>query len=157
MIPRCPTALDHRAKAVFGEEIMNDQSGVSVVALVFIEQGEQILLVKQGYGRQYWSLPGGVMEPGESIDAAAVREVKEETGLDVELKRVVGLYSKPEENGLAVCFEGKAVGGHLRADHEVVECGYFRYEKLPEPVREHLHQRIGDFRRRLADVVVRTQ
>ena len=84
-----------------------------VVALVFISQSDSILLVKQNYGEQYWSLPGGVMEPGESIDQTAIREVKEETGLDVRLKRVVGLYSKPDEGTLAVAFEGEVIGGDL--------------------------------------------
>ncbi len=98
---------------------------VTVVVLVFIQQGDAILLVKQNYGKQYWSLPGGVMEPGESIGDAAIREVKEETGLDVRLKRVVGLYSKPSENGLAVCLEGEVVGGTLKADHEITKCRYF--------------------------------
>ena len=136
---------------------MEDQAGVVVVALVFIEQGEQLLLVKQGYGRQCWSLPGGTMESGESIESTAVREVKEETGLDIRLKRVVGLYSKPEENGLAVCFEGEVIGGKLKADYEIVECGYFSYGELPKPIREHLCQRIEDFRSRYSHAVVRSQ
>lgn len=58
------------------------------------------MLVRQNYGQGYWSLPGGKMEAGESIDQAAIREVKEETGLDIRLKRVVGLYSKPGENAI---------------------------------------------------------
>ena len=129
---------------------------ITVVALVFIAREEKILLVRQNYGPRYWSLPGGVMEPGESIDQAAIREVKEETGLDIRLKRVVGLYSKPGENGLAVCFEGEQVGGTLAADNEILECGYFAHDCLPEPIREHLRQRIEDYRN-CADVVIRTQ
>lgn len=131
-------------------------TGIIVVALVVIEREGKILLVRQNYGPQYWSLPGGVMEPGESIDQTAIREVREETGLDIGLKRVVGLYSKPSENGLAVCFEGEQIGGVLAADNEIMECGYFAYDRLPEPIREHLRQRIEDYRS-CREVAIRTQ
>ncbi|MCK4470623.1 MAG: NUDIX hydrolase [Anaerolineae bacterium] len=136
---------------------MTDLSRVVVIALVFIQQGDTILLVKQDYGPQYWSLPGGVMEPGESIGQTAIREVKEETGLDVRLRRVVGLYSKPSEEALAVCFEGEVIGGTLQADNEISECRYFPYGCLPEVAREHLPQRIEDFRGEFPHAVVRTQ
>jgi len=137
---------------------MTNPPYVTVIALVFIQQDDAILLVKQNYGEQYWSLPGGKMEPGESIvDEAAIREVKEETGLDVRLRRVVGLYSKPNEDGLAVCFEGEVLGGTLKADHEITECRYFPCDRIPEATREHLRQRIEDFRRDLPHSVIRTQ
>ncbi len=128
-----------------------------VVALVLIRQDDAILLVKQNYGAGYWSLPGGVMEPGESLDQAAIREVKEETGLDVRLKRVVGLYSRPQESALAVTFEAKVTGGYLRPDHEISACGFFPFGQLPHPVRPHLRQRIEDYRHKLPYVVIRTQ
>ena len=139
---------------------MTNPPCVTVVALVFIQQGDAILLVKQDYGQQYWSLPGGMMEPGESIDEAAIREVREETGLDVQLRRVVGLYSKPGEDGLAVCFEGEVLGGTLKADaagNEITECCYFSYDRVPDATREHLRQRIEDFRGNLPHAVIRTQ
>ncbi|MDX9955092.1 MAG: NUDIX domain-containing protein [Anaerolineae bacterium] len=119
---------------------------IVVTVLVFIEQEGQLLLVQQNYGARYWSLPGGVMEAGESIDQTAIREVKEETGLDIRLKRIVALYSKPRENGLAVCFAGEVTGGVLAPDNEIIACGYFSPAALPEPVRPHLRQRIEDYR-----------
>ena len=136
---------------------MSETPGTTVVALTFIRQGNQILLVRQAYGERYWSLPGGKMEPGESIEEAAIREVAEETGLEVRITRVVGLYSKPAEGGLAVTFEGKVIGGTLEAAHEITECGYFPADQLPEPVRAHLQQRVADWRTGLAQAVFRTQ
>ena len=49
-----------------------------VVVLVFIREGDRILLVQQDYGQRYWSLPGGVVEAGETLVEAAAREVWEE-------------------------------------------------------------------------------
>ncbi len=124
---------------------MGDLPRHVIAVFVFIRQGNSILLVKQNYGKRYWSLPGGVVELGESINRAAVREVKEETGLDVEIRRVVGLYSKADENALAITVEGVIVGGTLKPDHEISEYGYFEKGYLPKPVREHFQQRLEDF------------
>jgi 8-oxo-dGTP diphosphatase len=143
----------------------------AVTALVFIARevadrgGAELLLVRQSYGQRYWSLPGGSMEPGESIEQAAVREAKEETGLDVRLTRLVGVYSKPEQDALAICFEAEVLGGAvqeatdaaLASRDEVVECGYFRPDALPEPVRGHLRERIRDWQRGLDHAVWRSQ
>lgn len=130
----------------------------AVTALVFIAQADSILLVRQNYGQRYWSLPGGSMEPGESVEQAAVREAKEETGLDVRLTRLVGVYSKPAQDALALCFEAEVIGGTFgEATDEVVECGYFPVDDLPAPIREHLRQRIADWRRGGPDAVWRSQ
>ena len=124
---------------------MDDLPRQVVAVFVFIRKGDSILLVKQNYGQRYWSLPGGVVEAGESIAQAAIREVKEETGLDIEVRRVVGLYSKPDEAALAITFEGAMVGGLLKPDYEIAECGYFEKGCCPEPVRKHFWQRLEDF------------
>lgn len=130
----------------------------AVTALVFIARGDELLLVRQNYGQRYWSLPGGSMEPGESVEQAAVREAKEETGLDVLLARLVGIYSKPAQDALAICFEGEVLGGSLaEATDEVVECRYFRADALPEPHRAHLRERVADWKQGRPDAVWRTQ
>ena len=136
---------------------MTELQKTVVVAFVFIRKDETILLVKQSYGHQYWSLPGGVMEEGESIDQAAIREVKEETGLNIRLEKLIGVYSKPSEGALAMTFVGEVIGGELRADNEIIEVCYFPLANLPENIREHLRQRVDDFIAALPHPVIRTQ
>ena len=135
---------------------MDETPRFVIAALVFIQHEDAILLVKQAYGRRCWSLPGGVVEYGESVDQAAIREVKEETGLDIRLRRVVGIYSKPEEHSLAITFEGEVVGDELVAQHEISDCQYFNFDDLPA-AREHFYQRVEDFRQPRAEVILRTQ
>lgn len=128
-----------------------------VAAFVFIRKGETILLAKQSYGEQYWSLPGGVMEAGESIEQTAIREVKEETGLDIRLGKLIGVYSKPGEGALALTFGGFIKGGELQADNEVIDVRYFPLANLPDNIRSHLRQRVKDFQANLPHTVIRTQ
>ncbi len=130
---------------------------IEVAAFVFIRSEEGLLLVEQSYGSKYWSLPGGSVEANETIEQAAIREVKEETGLDVHLTRVIGIYRKRSEDGLAITFEGKAIGGNLEERAELGECKYFPMDGLPLHVRDHFSQRVGDFLNSDTGVVFREQ
>ena len=114
----------------------------AAAAIIFDERG-QVLLIRRGDGRG-WSLPGGIMEPGERIADCAVREAWEETGLEVEPIRLVGIYSDPAlmhitfPNGdqahlVSATFECRVVGGSLRADgDESLEAVYVAPDALPE-------------------------
>lgn len=136
---------------------MEETSKFSVAVFVFLQQADNLLLVKQGYGQQYWSLPGGLVEAGESIDQAAIREVKEETGLAITIKRVVGLYSKTRENALAITLAGKIIGGELKPDNEILECHFFALDQLPSHVRGHFYVRVEDYKDGIPAAVIRTQ
>lgn len=116
-------------------------------ANVAVFDGSQILLTLREDFR-VWCLPGGHADPYESLAQAAIREVREETGLEVELTRLVGLYSRPGwTNGLyhLALFAARPVGGTLRPDpHEVVEARYFDLDHLPDGLMIGQHQRILD-------------
>ena len=128
-----------------------------VAVFVFILKGDRILLVRQSNGRRYWSLPGGRVENGESLEAAAIREVKEETGLKVELTQLVGVYSKAYQDALAITFAGKVIGGKLKASHEILEARYFPLTDLPSKARPHLAARIKDFLAKKKRAIYKTE
>jgi 8-oxo-dGTP diphosphatase len=94
---------------------------------VVIPSEEGVVLIRRAgdpfEGR--WALPGGFVEVGETVEAAATREAAEETGLAVELARLVGVYSDPERDprghNVSVAFLARVVGGDLVAATDAAE------------------------------------
>lgn len=89
-----------------------------VYVLLFDEQGENVLMVKnRGEKSSYYTLPGGAVEQGETLQEAAVREVKEETGLDVQIDGVFSVSEAfLEERGhhaIFFTFRGEIIGGEM--------------------------------------------
>jgi 8-oxo-dGTP pyrophosphatase MutT (NUDIX family) len=123
-------------------------------ALVLDERGARVLLTRRtDNGR--WCLPGGRMDPGESAAETCVREVLEETGLQVEVVRLVGLYSSPHliveyadgerRQIVAAHFLVRVVGGALQLSDETSAYGYFSREEIAAlDVMEHHLERIAD-------------
>jgi ADP-ribose pyrophosphatase YjhB (NUDIX family) len=101
----------------------------SVSAIVTDDDGR--LLMVHRTDNDLWSIPGGAMDLGESIADAVVRETQEETGLDVEVTGVVGIYTNPKHvmaykdgevrQQFSVCFATRLLGGHLRTSTETSE------------------------------------
>lgn len=116
-------------------------------ATVAMFDGERVLLTKRE-DFAVWCLPGGGVDAGESIAAAAVREAREETGLVVELSGLIGVYSRPHWNrgGLhLLLFSAQIVGGTLAPNPaEVSELGYFAATALPSPIMWGHQQMIHD-------------
>ena len=106
---------------------------------IFSEKGE-VLLQRRG-GSNKWGFPGGAVEIGEKPQMTAVREVKEETGLDVEVGRLIGVYTDPDivypsgdrAQSIVIAYELKVVGGEFFCDQiETMELRYFSKDNKPE-------------------------
>src|SRR5436305_7197132 len=96
---------------------------IGVFALIFNHEKQVLLAHRRDI--DWWNLPGGGMEAGETVDEALCREVREETGLEVEIVQLVGVYSKPLKQEVVLAFRCRAIGGTLRATQESRECRYF--------------------------------
>ncbi|MFJ1753868.1 NUDIX hydrolase [Kitasatospora sp. NPDC088134] len=101
----------------------------SVTAVVTNAEGELLLIHKTD--NNLWALPGGGHDVGESVSDTVIREVQEETGIDVEVVSVVGLYTDPNhvmayDDGevrqqFSICFRARPIGGELRTSSESKE------------------------------------
>ena len=130
------------AKIITGHRVgQNGTIRVGCSAVIFDAQHQKILLTRREDNNQ-WCLPSGGMEPGESASEACIREVEEETGLQVAVNRLIGVYTTPHElvvyqDGnkiqlVALCFEAEIVSGELRLSCETTEYGYFSYQEIQE-------------------------
>ena len=128
------------AKIVYGERIgKSGKIRVGCSAVIFDEQREKILLTRRD-DNGLWCLPSGGMEPGEDVEETCKRETLEETGLEVSLTRLIGVYSTPHEliiypDGnqiqlVALCFEAVVNGGELQLSRETTQFGYFSKREM---------------------------
>jgi 8-oxo-dGTP diphosphatase len=106
-----------------------------------------IVLVKRGQPPfvGQWALPAGYIEADESVEQAAVRECKEETGLDIELLELFGVYSFPEgpvQSGIVIFYRARPVGGELRAGDDAQDAGVFLPDALPERLAFRTHREV---------------
>lgn len=123
----CP----HCGKAV--ERYRNPFPTVDVI--IEVEGG--IVLIQRKNPPHGWALPGGFVDYGESLEAAAVREAKEETSLDVELITQLGAYSEPDrdprQHNISIVFTARPKGNEKpRASSDAQDIGIFDAKSLPE-------------------------
>lgn len=100
----------------------------------------RVLLQKRGDSCM-WGFPGGAIEIGETPEQAAIRELKEETGLDVEVQSLLGVYTDSDmrypngdqEHSICIAYRLKAIAGSLRCDQdETIDLKYFALDELPD-------------------------
>jgi ADP-ribose pyrophosphatase YjhB (NUDIX family) len=101
---------------------------------VVVEMDGGIVLGKRAHEPMLgaWSFPSGFVDAGEVLEDAAVREVEEETGLKVQLERLLGVYSRAGERVVFIAYAGRPVGGTLAAGEECFEVKTFPPDALPE-------------------------
>jgi 8-oxo-dGTP diphosphatase len=101
---------------------------------VVVEMDGGIVLGKRNHDPKMgcWSFPSGFVDAGEVVEQAAVREVEEETGLQVRIDRLLGVYSTQGERVVFIAFAGSPVGGRLQAGEECIEVAVFQADQLPE-------------------------
>ncbi|MDY6771499.1 MAG: NUDIX hydrolase [Candidatus Nanohaloarchaea archaeon] len=122
-----------------------------VAADLIIEQEGEIVLIKRKFEpfEDQWCLPGGHVEGGEQVSEAAVREAKEETGLDVELDEVHGVYDTPGRDPrgpvISVVYQAHPVGGELDAETDAKEVRWFALDELPDELGFDHEQIIDDY------------
>ena len=104
---------------------------VSVAAMVYNEEGK-ILLVNSPW--RGWEYPGGLIEPGETFEAALRREIREESGVEVEIERFVGICKNVERNIVNIDFVCRYAGGQLTTSEESTEVAWFTPEEAMEAI-----------------------
>ena len=103
------------------------------VGTIITDPENRVVLVRRaiepGYGK--WVFPGGYVDRGEEVRAAAVREAREETGLDVRLDRLINIYSYTGRVPVIVVYAATMLGGCLGCDEEGLEARFFAAEHIP--------------------------
>jgi 8-oxo-dGTP diphosphatase len=117
----------------------------TIGAFAIITDAENRILWCLRTDRDLWNLPGGSVENGEAPWDCVIREVKEETGLDIIVEKLTGIYSKPEENDLVFSYKCRVVAGDLQINEEAKEIKYFELNKLPQNIVRKQVARVKDY------------
>ncbi len=151
--PRCGSKLTHREIENRDRPVCPDcgfivflDPKLAAVALVHTE--DKLVLVKRGIEPALgsWSFPAGYVDRGEVVEHAAVREVKEETGLDVTLNGLIGLYSMTDNPMVLAVYSARVTGGALEAGPEIQDVGRFSPDDLPPLPFPHDYQILADWK-----------
>jgi len=114
---------------------------LTVDAIIPYKGGIVLIKRKNDPFKGYYALPGGIVEYGERVEDAAVREVKEETGLECRVKKLVGVYSDPNRDPrghfVSICFLMEVIGGELKASSDAEDVKVFKLGDLPKLAFDH--------------------
>ena len=137
-----------------GKSLGPCRNPLPTVDTIIYYPGQGILLIKRRNFPHGWALPGGFVDPGESVEQAAIRETLEETGLEVELTGIAGVYSDPSrdprQHTISTVFTAKSLKDTLpSAGDDAVDAKIFPLDDLPEKIAFDHRTIIADFTNRL--------
>ena len=134
---------------LYGERVGKEGKIRLSCSAIIIDDDGRFLLTRRADNGQ-WCLPGGGLEPGETVEDACMREILEETGLHVKIKRLIGVYSNRDQlviypDGakfqiVALHFEAESMGGVLGLSNETTACGYYSLEEIGDLDIIHSHR-----------------
>jgi len=128
-----------------------------IACSAIIERGGDYLLARRR-DIGWWNLPGGGLEPGETVEQGLAREVREEIGVAIRIVRLVGVYSKPQKNEVVLTFLCKlADDTPPTTSDETSEIGWFPPNALPEQTLPKHRQRILDAALDQPEAILRAQ
>lgn len=128
---------------------------IGVFGIIRDEQNRVLLCLRTDY--DMWNLPGGGLEKGESPWDGTIREVKEETGFDVEIVKLSGVYSKPDKDEIILNFECKIIGGEATLNDEAKDIKWFAFDEIPHNTSPKQVERIRDLLEDRSEVVMKVQ
>lgn len=117
-----------------------------------VVKNNEILLIKRKNNpfKNKWALPGGFVEYNENVEDAVIREIKEETGLNTKIKKLVGVYSDPNRDPrghtVTIVFSLELLDGNLKGSDDAVDAKFFDFNNLPDLAFDH-DKIIRDIRR----------
>lgn len=115
---------------------MTEYKNPALTVDTIILEDNKIILIKRLNNpyKDHWAIPGGFVEYGEKVEDAAVREAKEETGLDIELTQLVGVYSDPNRDPrghtVTIAFLSKIIGGTLKSNSDAKDAKFVDISEL---------------------------
>jgi len=141
---QCPTCKD---------TIQVYRNPVPTVDVIIYVQGQGVILIERRNPPYGWALPGGFVDYGESVEQAAVREAREETGLDVQLQGLLGVYSSPDrdprQHTMSVVFTAAIQeGAKLKAGDDAGRVRVVALNALPDLAFDHARI-VSDFEQAL--------
>jgi len=153
-------------QVLYGERLGKEgQLRMGCSAVIFDETHTKALLTRRT-DNGLWCIPGGAMEAGESAAEACIREVWEETGLHVAVKRLIGVYSDPNQlvvypdgnkaHIVVMSFEVEVTGGELGLSNETTAAGFYSVQEMESmPMHGKHKQRVEDALLNLAEALIK--